>query len=480
VAIGPLKTAYCHLPFSNRELNKVLVGTMEATAEGKSTLLLMGASLGTANRGVSALGASLVHLIKQNQPEAAVAMLLSHRRPETFMLRSNSRQLTVPVFNYRLSPGAGFQQNLFVWLALACLYRMIPVAGWRAWLCRRHSLIRVCAGARLVGDIRGGDSFSDIYGLGNFLMGSLGVLAVLLVRQDIVLFPQTYGPYKSFLARCVARFILRRALVILSRDRESLETLRGLIGDSDRIRFCPDVAFTLEARLPARLQIEPPLPRTRSGCLVGLNVNGLMFNGGYTRANMFGLKLDYPTFLKRLLLRLINDAETRVLLVPHTFAAPGRAESDPEASRIVMNTVPEALAERVHLVTAEYDQSEIKGVIGLCDFFIGSRMHACIAALSQGIPAVGVAYSKKFAGVFETVGAGDWVVDGRTMGDEEALIRTMNLFQRREEIRPELMKRVWEAQNQLQTVFRELFSARTGVLHQEATVAAATPDAVQV
>ena len=45
-----------------------------------------------------------------------------------------------------------------------------------------------------------------------------------------------------------------------------------------------------------------------------------------------------------------------------------------------------------------------KAVIGQCDFFIGSRMHACIAALSQGVPCVGVAYSMKFAGVFDTVG----------------------------------------------------------------------------
>ena len=65
------------------------------------------------------------------------------------------------------------------------------------------------------------------------------------------------------------------------------------------------------------------------------------------------------------------------------------------------------------IVDREYDQHEIKGVIGMCDFFVGSRMHACIGALSQGIPCVGVAYSMKFRGVFESVGVADWVVDSR-------------------------------------------------------------------
>ena len=68
---------------------------------------------------------------------------------------------------------------------------------------------------------------------------------------------------------------------------------------------------------------------------------------------------------------------------------------------------------RIHMLHGEHDQHAVKGIIGLCSFFIGSRMHACIAALSQGIPTVAVAYSKKFMGVFESAGMGHMVVDAR-------------------------------------------------------------------
>ena len=37
-------------------------------------------------------------------------------------------------------------------------------------------------------------------------------------------------------------------------------------------------------------------------------------------------------------------------------------------------------------------------------------MHACIAALSHGIPTTAVAYSKKFIGFFDSVGLGDYVM----------------------------------------------------------------------
>ena len=42
--------------------------------------------------------------------------------------------------------------------------------------------------------------------------------------------------------------------------------------------------------------------------------------------------------------------------------------------------------------------------ISQMEFFVGARMHATIAALSAGVPTVPVAYSRKFSGVFGTIG----------------------------------------------------------------------------
>jgi colanic acid/amylovoran biosynthesis protein len=85
-------------------------------------------------------------------------------------------------------------------------------------------------------------------------------------------------------------------------------------------------------------------------------------------------------------------------------------------------------------------------------------MHACIAALSQGIPTVGVAYSKKFKGVFESVGMAAAVVDGRECGTEEALGKTMEIFGQREQLRQPLQNAVEQAQNMLYATFREILT----------------------
>jgi polysaccharide pyruvyl transferase WcaK-like protein len=335
---------------------------------------------------------------------------------------------------------------------------VLPIRGFRRRLRSAFPWIDHIVRADLVGDIRGGDSFSDIYGLRKFVVGSLPVISVIWLRGSIALFPQTYGPVKSPVAKAVARYILRHARPIVSRDEQSPGTVRDLVGSTVSVPTSPDVAFVLPVRTPASVPTQPPWVRRPGVEVIGLNVNGLMYNGGYTQKNMFGLKLDYPAFLVRLLEAFLASPNREILLIPHTFAPPGNVESDQEACARVRAALPSHLQARVFQVTEEFDQSAIKGVIGLCDFFVGSRMHACIAALSQCIPAVSVAYSKKFIGVFQSVGMADCVIDGRDRNADDALQTTLSAFAARTALQQTLNARVPEARQRLFSTFAAMLA----------------------
>jgi colanic acid/amylovoran biosynthesis protein len=68
------------------------------------------------------------------------------------------------------------------------------------------------------------------------------------------------------------------------------------------------------------------------------------------------------------------------------------------------------------------------------DFVAGARMHAAIAALSAGVPVVPMAYCRKFAGVFGTLGY-QHVVDCKSQTAED-IIRTIQWgFEFREELK---------------------------------------------
>jgi polysaccharide pyruvyl transferase WcaK-like protein len=294
-----------------------------------------------------------------------------------------------------------------------------------------------------------------------FIFGFIAASTVLLVHGKLVLFPQTYGPYKSLLARILARILVRNSSTIVARDTRSREVAASLAAPRQRIKLSPDVAFALEAARPESLVLDPPTGTPLDEGVIGINVNGLMYNGGYTRANMFGLKLDYPLFLRELVSTLAKESGGRILLVPHTYAPLQDVESDNAACIALRDALPAEVKEKVSIVAAEYDQHEIKGVIGQCGFFVGSRMHSCIAALSQGVPCVGVAYSGKFQGVFESVGAGEWVVDGREVSTTQAVERIAALFQERQKIREPLRSRATAARSDLAVVFKDLLEAKS-------------------
>ena len=416
---------------------------------------ILGTPVSASNRGVLALGASLVNLCAAEGRE--VVLMLGHRDNQPVSFRIGGQVRPVRVVNCRLSPRARVSDHL-AWIVLACLlYRLFPAGTFRRALSRFTRWIAALERADLVGDVRGGDSFSDIYGMRGFLNGFLMAWTVLLVKGSMIQFPQTYGPYRNPIARVLARYILRRSSVVIARDQKSQQVAQELVGPAKEVWLSPDVAFSLEAISPEHIEVEPPLNGSMPSGVIGMNVSGLMYSGGSTRDNMFGLKLDYRSMLPVLVTALLTDHPGELWLVPHTYGPPESVESDPEACRQVREALPEMIRGRVRIVTGEYDCHEIKGLVGQCDFFIGSRMHACIAALSQGVPCVGIAYSRKFEGVFDSVGMGEWVVDGREARSDQAVLRILELYRMRDNVRRELRVNGDDARRRLSDVFARLF-----------------------
>ena len=55
-------------------------------------------------------------------------------------------------------------------------------------------------------------------------------------------------------------------------------------------------------------------------------------------------------------------------------------------------------------VVAPRDLDDARATIAGSRVLIGARMHACLNALSTGVPAIAMAYSRKFAPLFDEIG----------------------------------------------------------------------------
>jgi polysaccharide pyruvyl transferase WcaK-like protein len=242
-------------------------------------------------------------------------------------------------------------------------------------------------------DIGGGDSFADIYGSSRLKRMFFLKYVTHLTRTPLVMAPQTVGPFTKGWSKMAARLSMRLSALVASRDAMSTKAARDL--------GCHNVIEASDVAL--RLPYDPPAPRPAGGPVkVGINVSGLLMGGGYTGKNEFGLQMDYPGLIHDLITWFqTHEDGCEVHLVPHVIVNEGPmvGEDDYRASAKLAEAFPGTV-----LAPKFTSPSEAKSYIAGMDFFMGARMHACIGAFSAGVPVVPMAYSRKFEGLFGTLG----------------------------------------------------------------------------
>lgn len=405
---------------------------------------ILGASPETPNLGVGALAVGAVGCLLCAYPDAALFFLDYGKRRRLHRLPAGPLWIRVPLLNIRFSWKIWLSNNIAFLLCMAALLRLIPSQRMRDALARRNVCLREISCTDMFASVAGGDSFSDIYGLVRFIYVALPQLLILLLGKPLVLLPQTYGPFRRRLPRRIAQWIVSHAERAWCRDHVSLAELMGP-ARGDRTRkttpFCYDMAFALDSVPPPHLAIDGlSLPAGRNPHLIGINISGLLFQGGYTGNNEFGLCSDYRELVFATVELLLAQPSAIVLLVPHVFG--NEAESDAVACSQVFAELQIRYPGRIALLRGTLNANEIRYVIGHCGFFVGSRMHACIAAISQNIPTVAIAYSDKFLGVMNSIGIEAMVADARQLSREEILGTIRQALRNRERITGQLARTI--------------------------------------
>lgn len=260
----------------------------------------------------------------------------------------------------------------------------------------RSGMQRWLSGFDLIVDTRSGDSFADIYGTRRLMVMSAVAEFASQAGVPVVLGPQTIGPFDTAAGRAIARRSLRRSSLVMARDSESAEAAASL-GRPVEV-LTTDVVFALP-----RPAVEP----TRD---VVLNVSGLLWN-----PNPHVDSDAYRRTVHRLLDGLAADGR-EVTLLAHVL------ESDNPDSDI--QAISELLSQRSDRLETVVPRGldDVRTTVASARAVLGSRMHACLNALSTGTPAIPLAYSRKFGPLLGDLG---WTrsVDLRTAPNpaEEAL-----------------------------------------------------------
>ncbi len=256
-------------------------------------------------------------------------------------------------------------------------------------------------------DLTYGDSFSDIYGLKNFVLYSVPKLITEKQHVPLILGPQTYGPFKSKVAEHLAKKMLKNTAYIFARDDESAQQVSQLI---PKKRVC--VTSDLAMELPYDKQLADR--KYDDDLNIGINISNLLWHDGKD----FGFKLDYVQFTKQLIEELSHMYN--VHLIAHTYDKnDGEYRIAEELHRLYPKTI---------LARTFVSPIDAKNYISKMDFFIGARMHATIGAFSSGVPIAPIAYSRKFSGLYGSIGY-PYIIDCTVLDESEATNKVLEMIE---------------------------------------------------
>lgn len=240
--------------------------------------------------------------------------------------------------------------------------RVLGRLGMRRWLERFD----------LVWDTRSGDSFSDIYGSHRHsVMSAVHEFAVQAGRP-VVMAPQTIGPFESRRGRVLGRRSLRRSALVFARDQVSAAAAAALGRPVDAVTS--DLVFAIAT---------PPDAAPRRD--VVLNVSGLLWQENpHVDARRYR---EAVTTIVRALLA----GSREITLLPHVLDSHDRDNDAPAIDALVVEFGTDLD------VVVPSDLDDARATIAGATVVIGARMHACLNALSTGVPAIAMAYSRKFA-----------------------------------------------------------------------------------
>lgn len=247
--------------------------------------------------------------------------------------------------------------------------RVLGRLGMRSWL----------EGFDLVWDTRSGDSFSDIYGSHRHsVMSAVHEFAVQTGRR-VAMAPQTIGPFTSMRARLLARRTLHRSALVFARDNVSAAQAAALGRPVSAVTS--DLAFA----------IAPPVDVAVHRDVI-LNVSGLLWQEN-PHVDMHAYRQAVTTIVRTLLTR-----SRSIAILPHVLDSHDRDNDAPaiEALDREFGTDLEIVAPR--------DLDDARAIIAGSRVLVGARMHACLNALSTGVPAIAMAYSRKFGPLLGEIG----------------------------------------------------------------------------
>lgn len=237
-----------------------------------------------------------------------------------------------------------------------------------------------------------GFSYGDQWGLSPLAEAAAFAEELQRRGRPYILMPQAFGPFSTPRMQETARRLIDASTLVFAREQTSLSHLRALGVESSKLLKAHDFTILCKPELPSELN----LPE-KFGCIVP-NVRML------DKASA-----EESTGYVRFLVKAVNSLRERGVTPIFLY-------HDPKSDVQVADRISAELPERIEAFSFSCPRI-LKGIIGQSQVVIGSRFHALVGALCQGVPVIATSWSHKYEELLGEYGVAELLLQPSS-GDE--------------------------------------------------------------
>ena len=262
------------------------------------------------------------------------------------------------------------------------------------------------------------------------------VCPVLLARRagiPVYFSGLSVAPTSNWFRRKLTAWTLNQANAITLRDPLSADVLKAM-GVTTPAHVTADWAVLLEPidrKDAAALLRHEGVPIDSH--LVGMNlrdIDAINPEGRADRANT-----PYMSHMRHLIEWVVLEMDADLAIF--SMNRPPSSNDLGFAERVIRG-LPDQARKRVHVLRKDYTPSQLKGMIGEMQLFIGTRLHPTIFAVSMAVPAVTIHDQTKVKGFMQLVGLDKWHIPLEDLGSDTAWQTIATLQEQRYQIRQHL------------------------------------------
>jgi len=273
--------------------------------------------------------------------------------------------------------------------------------------CAHISELKAYYEADMIIDLSG-DMLTEDYGVIVGISHSIPLILSKLLKKRYIITAQSIGKFR-FLKPLYIN-LLNSAELVLCREDVSLNYLKSI--KIENLKRVDDLGFLLTpSKKTFSLSNAPYFCFSPSGLLL----------------KKFCANLSTQEQIKsmaNLLDKISEDYGLSPVLVPHVMTPAGKLDDD-EVCLLISNEMKYTPI----ILDKALLPHEIKKIISSSKLMIALRMHAAIAALSESVPVIAVAYSHKMHGVMASRNQNEFIIDYDEKSNEKILYKVQHIME---------------------------------------------------